>query len=66
MFAALLNKGIQVPQEDLQRILPLQVRHWCCNAEEIALSIAADPLPFYREKGMSLRLREGSIYGINF
>ena len=65
MFAALLNKGIQVPQEDLQRIFaPAGLDIGAATPEEIALSIAAEiRCHFTGRKGMSLRLRQGSIYG---
>jgi xanthine dehydrogenase accessory factor len=65
MFDALLNKGFALPPQELQRIFaPAGLDIGAATPEEIALSIAAEiRCHFTGRKGMSLRLREGSIYG---
>lgn len=65
MFNALMNEGNPVSKENFQRIFaPSGLDIGAITPEEIALSIAAEIRShFSGRNGMSLRLREGTIYG---
>jgi xanthine dehydrogenase accessory factor len=65
MFDEMVHEGNPVSQENMQRIFsPAGLDIGAATPEEIALSICAEIRSiFANRKGMSLRLREGTIYG---
>lgn len=65
MFTALVQEGNGISSENRDRIFsPAGLDIGAATPEEIALSICAEIRSvFARRKGMSLRLREGTIYG---
>lgn len=65
MFDALMNEGNPVSEEDMQRIFaPAGLDIGATTPEEIALSIIAEiRAHFAGRQGMSLRMRQGTIYG---
>jgi xanthine/CO dehydrogenase XdhC/CoxF family maturation factor len=65
MFDALAQEGRPLPEEALQRIFsPAGLDIGASTPEEIALSILAEiKSRFAGREGMSLRERQGTIYG---
>jgi len=65
MFDAMTDEGIAISEQNMKRIFsPAGLDIGATTPEEIALSICAEIRSvFANRKGMSLRLREGTIYG---